>query len=383
MGGANVEPLPPCSIGAPQSLTININNDIESISMVWNGSEYAALYRDFIAGKMGIYLSRWSKAGIQQGSAQMILESPNPQVQGDFFVTTVWNGTGYGILFSRQGSGGWTFYFASYDAQGNQLSAPVKIANNSVEAHALVWTGKEYGIVWIAAFDVWFGRVSAAGAIVGTPTKLGPAAISYKARDVSVTWSGNEYGIVWQDDTTVYFTRVNADGNELISDVALGPSDNDGGPQVVWGKGEYVAGWVAPGATMNDGSRVLVRRISENGTLQGNPVEVKNIGSMMPSVRILPHLDVAYNGTSYAVSWVSNEVNPKGFEVYMARFDAALQKLGSDVQVTTYGPRDAVNIYEAGNFPRLVWNGEEYAVTWHDLAGQPTGWKALMRSVCY
>jgi hypothetical protein len=266
---------------------------------------------------------------------------------------------------------------------GNQLSAPVNVLLSSAYGHRVAWTGSEYGIGWIHAGKAWFVRASAAGALLGTPLQLGYASGNGDPPELSVVWSGNEYAVAWEGSSEIYFTRVSADGTKVIPEVIVGPSEGNGGPDMVWGKGEYVAAWPAPGAMAGQGYRVLARRIAENGTLVGNEIEVKNLGMLMSPIRILPHVDIAYNGTSYAVGWVSNEIEPKGYEVYVARLDASPKKIGNDIQVTSIGARDQFNYFETGNYPRLVWNGEEYAITWHDLIGQPTAWNAYMRNVCY
>lgn len=351
--------------------------------MVWNGNEYVSFYRDYINSKMGIYFSRWSKSGIQQGAPKMIVESPMPITDGDFFAKTWWNGSGYAVLWSHQGSQGWSMYFSSYDAQANMVVAPVKVATNSVYGHFLAYSGSEYGLAWVAGSKAYFVIVSANGNIMGSPTELGPATLGNSGPEIAVAWSGNEYGVAWTNNSEVFFTRVNGAGAEVITEITVGPSQYDGGPDLVWGQGEYVMAWAADGATPAEGSRVFAQRIAENGMLKGNRIEVKNLGNMSSPIRILPHVDIHFNGTNYALAWASNELVANGFELYFARFDATMQKKGTDIQATALGARGAGAPIEGGNYPRLVWNGDEYLVTWHDYLGSPAAWNAYMRSVCY
>jgi len=67
-------------------------------------------------------------------------------------------------------------------------------------------------------------------------------------------------------------------------------------------------------------------------------------------------LSMVWTGTEYAMAWAGGDGDTD--EIYFAQVDAAGNKIGSDVRLTTDTTRD--------HGPSLVWTGSEYGVAWGD-----------------
>jgi hypothetical protein len=349
---------------------------------VWNGSEYAAFYRYYIGNKEGVYFSRWSKTGIQLGQPKLAQEFPDPANVAGTYVKTVWNGTGYGVLVSIISPPNSYLQFNLYDAAGDKLTDPVKVAPTSAVDHDIVWTGDEYGVAWSSGTEMYFARVSAAGAVIGPPALI--ASVGFASGAPSLAWSGFEYGAAFNLYGEVRFTRISSSGFKLIDEVVVEP-EKGGPPRIAWAQGQYTIAWADRNTMDSSGyDSIMVRHVSENGVPQGSAAVVAQLNDNTLGRRFGDAIDLAWNGGSFGVTWVSNEVEPKGYEVQFTRLDTALQAIGGEVAVTSFGARDMFNYTDAANLPRLVWNGDEYAVAWQDYLGQPSPtWSRYMRSICY
>ncbi len=88
---------------------------------------------------------------------------------------------------------------------------------------AVAWSpvSKQYGVVWLGAGGVQFARMSATGAMVGTPVTVEPGALEAPR----IAWSGTHFGVTWLNGLKVMFRRVAPgatfpEGAKVISDGA-------------------------------------------------------------------------------------------------------------------------------------------------------------------
>lgn len=88
------------------------------------------------------------------------------------------NGDGLGLTWSDTRDANYEIYFARMAAGGAKLGADLRLTNDIATSAApqIVWTGSEYGIFWhddrSGNYDLWFQRISAAGAAPGGNVQL-------------------------------------------------------------------------------------------------------------------------------------------------------------------------------------------------------------------
>ena len=88
------------------------------------------------------------------------------------------NGDGIGLTWSDSRDGNNEIYFARMAAGGAKLGTDLRLTIDAATSNAsqIVWTGSEYGIFWHdyrgGNYDLWFQRVTAAGATPGGNVQL-------------------------------------------------------------------------------------------------------------------------------------------------------------------------------------------------------------------
>jgi hypothetical protein len=122
-----------------------------------------------------------------------------------------WNGTGWAVVWTDLRLGQSNVYVALLDAQGQAVGTELKVSSGAGQVYQprVVWTGAEYGVSWSewaggATQNVFFARVSAAGAAIGAPAQLTQS--TARASSADLAWTGSRFAVVYMDDfgTTGY-----------------------------------------------------------------------------------------------------------------------------------------------------------------------------------
>lgn len=200
-------------------------------SIVWNGSEYAVVWREGPSGSSQIVFRRLDANGVPLGDPVTISSNGNvPQI--------AWSGREYFVVFHDPPQ------FVRVSREGVPLGAPALLPFlPGGVIYTLVWNGSSYALAWEDATDVWFGRLDESGAALAPATQITNAVYSGKPR---LCWTGSNYGLIWRWDTgssrTLYFTRLDPSGARIGGDLTLGDTVNEFA-SIVWSGGEYAVAW--------------------------------------------------------------------------------------------------------------------------------------------
>ena len=268
----------------------------------WNGSEYGIAWSDTrpTADSNDLYFGRMSDQGDLVGSELPLATDQYTSWYG----AIAWNDNAneYGVLWvdSRDWSGDWKFdvYFRRVSSSGTKLGDDVRVTSvdSVADLTGLVWTGSEYGAVWMdkrdANFAVYFVRLSADGTKIGTPKKINGDTAS--ASDPSIVWTGSGYGIAWSDgrhgDSEIYLARLDSDatllGEYRVTDHAGASSQ----ATLAWTGYSYGVVWQDDRAGSPD---VYFREVTALGPLYGGVHQV-NCGDGDATSPTLAWLDNAF-----------------------------------------------------------------------------------------
>jgi uncharacterized repeat protein (TIGR01451 family) len=136
---------------------------------------------------------------------------------------------------------------------------------------------------------------------------------------------------------------------EIGDEVDLTPTaTNAGAPRIVWTGSEY-------GMVVSDNREgnyeIYLTRFDVAFARIGGDVRVTSAIGTSSS----PYL--AWTGTEYGVAWQDDRDG--NYEIYFARLDAAGNKIGADVRVTS--------VEGVSQRPRLAWSGVSYGLLWNDV----------------
>ena len=322
-------------------------------SLAWTGSEYGVGWDDDVdSPDREIYFQRLTAVGALAGEPTRVTNAAGVSE----YPSLVWAGSEFGIAWEDDRDGNFEIYFARLSAQGAVLGSEVRVSQAAGDSWnpSLAWTGSEYGVSWEdprdGNYEIYFARVSAAGAAIGSETRVTNAAgvSAYP----SLVWTGSEYGAAFEDNRDgnfeIYLGRISAAGapvGETRVTQAAGESES---PSLVWAGSEFGASW----QDFRDGNyEIYFARLSAAGALLGSELRLtSNAGaSQNPSL--------VWTGSEFGVIWNDAADNPDG-EIYLLRLDGTGALIGGPVRVTNNA---GFKIY-----PALAWSGSEYGVCWQD-----------------
>jgi hypothetical protein len=277
-----------------------------------------------------------------------------------------WNGDGYGVVWVDLRHGNTEIYFARLSAGGARAGAPTRITTGDSArlGPQLVWTGREYGVTWTDAhdetLDVYFARISAAGARVGEPVRLSTTNDLHFAPRAA--WNGREYGVAWyafdrSEELAMRFARVSASGERVGSDrLVRGGLLPTGVLDLAWNGREYAAAW--NDFDLRSGQTTLkLQRIGEGGAV-GEPLGVASERAFNGGTAM------AWDGKVFGLVWedgiLEDEPNALCF--------ASASGTSVDVRRTALTQRTSVAVQ-----PALAWGGRDYGLAWTDDAGGMLG----------
>lgn len=266
------------------------------------------------------------------------------------YPTIVWTGTEYGIVWLDDRDGNFEIFFARLDREGELLSDILQITNTAGTPAwpSLQWTGSNYGLCWHESLDenadVFFARFSASGELLGGIVPLkSEAGDEYRP---SIAWAGEMFGMLWVQEEEIYFNLLSSEGEFTSEDeqISFTPHDASESPLLTWTGSEFGGVWV----DWDGGARqVHFQRISAEGVPLGRTIMVSEASepSQFPTV--------AWTGNEYGVAWSD------WYAVYFARVSPEGERIGSVHRITEQ--------WEEVYSPEFAWTPGGYGLAWTEV----------------
>jgi len=233
------------------------------IDLAWSGTEYAAVWLSMFGGdsSMRVLMARVGADGAVTGTESQVTDETTLMLGP----AIAWTGSEYGVGWSdyRVSSSDSEIYLARFQPGGTKIGADVHVpfTGDNEKLADLAWSGSEYGLLWHEYVsgppDLHFTRLAADGSIVGTTLAV-TETDSFSALSRSLVWTGSEYGTAWihseSGDTEgawdVYFGRISAAAEKVGTDVRVSSSPATFEfPPLAWNGSAYALGWTASGGT--------------------------------------------------------------------------------------------------------------------------------------
>ena len=216
----------------------------------------------------------------------------------------------------------------------------------------LVWTGREYGVLWYEHDGLRFRRIAADGLHAG-PIIRPPGSHERSWSTSELVWGGDHFGIGFAEALVGYWlVRIHMDGS-MEEPVLLRPpgyAGNQSFGHLVWHDGGYLLGWQGPDA-------LCVARFSPEGELllfEETPTDEGRLVSFLKVAAGPRGIGIAWNQTTEA-RWPQS--------LYFTPLRPEGTRAGPDVLL-------AQRIWV--NEPAISSVGDEFAVVWEDLRHDTT-----------
>jgi hypothetical protein len=338
-------------IGADLRLTIAAGIS-QYPSLSWTGSEFGVSWHDSREGNPEIYFARVSAYGSKIGSDLRVTSDAG----NGFSPSLSWTGSEFGVSWYDERDGNREIYFARVSAAGATIGGYLRVTSAAGYSMypSLSWTGSEFGVSWEdnrdVTYEIYFARVSAAGTKIGSDLRV-TNCLGF-SKSPSLSWTCSEFGVSWCDyrdgDWEIYFARVSAAGAKIGSDFRMtSAADSSFNPFLSWTGSEFGVSW----NDYRDGNfEIYFSRFSSTGPKIKGDVRITSDDTLtqIPSM--------SWTGSEYGVSWEDSRDGNR--EIYFVRVSAAGAKIGSDLRVTS----DA----SSSTSPSLYWTGSEFGVSWYD-----------------
>jgi len=336
----------------PMRRLTNATASSYSPRLAWTGSEYGVVWRDWRNGVPEMYFTRVSGNGDKLIADQLVsTATPGPYVDA-----IVWTGSVYGIAWQREGGANAPsdIFFARLSASGAKIGTDLTVAGAPGDQYgaAMAWSGFQYGMVWVdkrtGTPQIYFARLDDDGQRVGADVLVSTGATVPDV--VDIVWSGCSYGIVWADARNgtwdIYFARISRSGQVLVTDerVTAAPGYK-WGPKLAWGGSHFGCTW----EDHRDGpnGQIYFVELDLNGNREFIERPVTDVGA----VAIGP--SIAWSGQEFGVAWTDTR---SGASTSMfARVTPTGIRVGPEVALSDGPPQ----LYDA----RVVWTGSRFGVT--------------------
>jgi hypothetical protein len=259
----------------------------------------------------------------------------------------------------------WTgseIYFTRVSAAGAEVGDDVRLTNatGASDLPDLHWTGTGYALSWSDEREttrgIYFALLDASGAMVGTESRV--VSTGSPGRRSVLAWTGSEFGLAWSDERAgnpeVYFALLSDAGVKTLSDVRI---TNDIGSSwvsgIVWSGSTFGLAWHDDRDTDYDMYFTFAGRDGSK------PI---------PDIRLTYAegnawvASMVWTTSVYALAWSDQRGGP--YDVWFTRVNDVGGEVGSDDQITDY-PSNATEV-------SLVWTGSAFGVAWADDRDEST-----------
>jgi len=285
----------------------------------------------------------------------------------------VWNGKNFGMVWVTDGD---KLMFASLGAGGKRVSGPRLLydAHGSgygyaVEYPDIVWTGSSYLIVYSDSYNgrTYFSlQVSASGTVMKGPVNLKTEPSWTYEWAGSLAWNGSEAGFVYvNQDTNLYFKRLSKTGALIGKQVLI--ASNAGRRQfgryfakIAWNGKEFGVAWIT-----QNGSAIHHQAVSAAGALVGSRASCAKTSGAFVYLFLCPGKKGSY-AFGMAFSEYLINVRTVVYFTQIARTGKLLHK--------------AVNVRDVplasnyvGDWPQVAWNPTKgvFHLSWQDNRVEP------------
>jgi hypothetical protein len=241
------------------------------------------------------------------------------------------------------------------DAPEN-LAADTRVTNDSATSSAadMVWTGSEYGMVWSdsrqANTEIYFAKLNALGEKTTSDIRISWG--SGGSEEPELAWTGTEFGVAWHDERHVnweiYFARLDSDGNRIGSEVRLTDETTNSVhvADIIWTGMEYGLLW----RDKRDGNwELYFARLDAAGNKIGDDVRVTSTPAYSSEASMV------WTGSGYGVAW--NDIPESDWEIYFALLD--------EEGTNTHQERVTNSAYPSW-YPSVTWSGSQFGIAWLD-----------------
>jgi hypothetical protein len=157
----------------------NASNDQNYPSVAWSKGAglYKVVWEDY---RSGTHNEIWGASLTPSGAITKDISALVSGASSSYSYSPALcdTGNGLGLAWYDYRDSNYEIYFARLTASGAKLGADVRLTSDGADSFnpRVVWTGAEYGVFWednrSGNIDLWFQRVSAAGAVIGSNTQV-------------------------------------------------------------------------------------------------------------------------------------------------------------------------------------------------------------------
>ncbi len=302
------------------------------------------------AAPFAIYAQRLDASGAKVGPEIQVNTNTTPEqfepavamaANGDFVVvwtSDVQDGDGYGVYCQRFNSAGVAQggEFRVNTTTASEQSGPV-VAMDDTGNFVIAWTS--YDAATGSDPDVHFQRYNSAGVAQGGETRVNTNTSNYQIDPVIAMNGSGQFVVVWEskyqdgNEAGVYGQRFDAAGNTISTEFQVNTytTGDQYNPSVAMDdSGAFVVAWDSNG---QDGSAqgVYLQRFDAAGNKVGTEIRANTYttGSQLGSA-------VAFDPAGgFVVAWTSMNQDNGTMGVYGQRFSAAGATLGTEFRINT------------------------------------------------
>lgn len=307
--------------GTKVTKELKISNSSDKISnqpaIVWADRAYGLVWseydRDESKNKDGcsLYFTKLDKEGEKYGGIVSVTSDNDGTCPSNPAIS--WTGLDYGITWheSRANAETSNIFFIRLNSLGERESQEIQVSDTSESSNSsIVWTGREYGLVWQTDEAIYFTRLDGQGVKQGNDIRV--SNISATSTNPDIVWHDYGYGLVWQaydekGQRQIYFAELDEEGNKEIEKAITFNEEDDYSinPSIIWNNSEYGVVW------QEEDGQIYFVNLDTKGHWKSKIAQISETeGQAKQPVITL--------GTSqYAFTWIDNLSG--GEEIYFAR----------------------------------------------------------------
>lgn len=332
---------PACSVADPEVQLTSSGGQMSAI--LWTGSSYGVFFTDPTL--------RYGFARLDSSFALAQPATLTAVTQPAHRPFPVWSGTEFGMGWSDVRNGALQYsnevFFNRFDA-----ATGAALASNDTPISTgpgLAFPGmtgfnpsaNEYGVLYAdegpantsgSQRRLYFQRVSAAGAKVGTPQRISPAGLTDGTADYGgLAWAGSTWGAVWTESRNgqglqVYFSRLDATGAPVGQETHVSAGATYGAFPRIASSGSAFGVVYFDERSAAPGRGIYFQRFDAQGAGASTPRLVTPIAGSGTSAFSYP--DIAWAGTHWAVVFDDSRSGLR--RTYFAKLDVDGNRVGPD-----------------------------------------------------
>jgi len=273
-------------------------------------------------------------------------------------IEAVWTGSEFGLLWlaSEASSGLRPLMFGRASASGAMLGDPVLVGQASASSHRLVFTGVRYIVAWVNGRDgddpydgIRVGVVSAEGALAETTSDIDG---TYNSAQIDLAWDEISGGLLTftrgaLGESGLFSVIINEDGTLNAENVV--DAGNVSAFASTYGDGAWAVAYAVRDEQASNPVRLHL--LDDDGVIYDPlPIDVGN--------RALGRLHIAYGQGNYAITWTGLNQEEKLLPMAVL-LDGAAEIIGRPILNLNadFGVVEDLTVSDATGFI-FSWHGE-------------------------